>query len=262
VAYKAIEEINKSMTDSINYAKLIQESMLPDRSLLENYFSDSFIIYKPKDIVSGDFYWFAERDGKLLMAVADCTGHGVPGSLMAMIGNGLLNEIVNVKKITRPSTILDELKSGERKTHKQDKQEYQRCDGMDIALCTIDKKTRTLEFAGANRHLIFFKGSKMQLIKGNKFGIGGLHSESLNYFTHHTIQYESGDVIYLYTDGYADQFGGSRGRRMMTRSLIRILQKSLYFGVAEQEKVLNHWLSKWQGDYEQTDDILLVGAQL
>lgn len=262
VAYKVVEETNKSMMDSINYAKLIQEAMLPEKAVLTNYFPNSLIIYRPKDIVSGDFYWFVERDGKLLIAVADCTGHGVPGSLMSMIGYSLLNEIVNVKKIRQPAEILNKLNKGIRRTLKQDKIGNQRCDGMDISLCSIDRQTKEIEFAGANRHLIFFRDKTLEMIKGNKFGIGGLHDESVMNFTNHKISYDEGDIMYLCTDGYADQFGGTKGRRMMTRNMIKILEKSLSFGVGEQEQLLNHWLDKWQGNYEQTDDILLVGIQL
>jgi serine phosphatase RsbU (regulator of sigma subunit) len=261
-AYQEIEENNKSMTDSINYAKLIQEAMLPEKAVLTNYFPNSLIIFRPKDIVSGDFYWFVERDNKLLIAVADCTGHGVPGSLMSMIGYSLLNEIVNVKKIRKPAEILSKLNKGIRRTLKQDKTGNQRCDGMDIALCSIDREQRIIEFAGANRHLVYFRDKTMEMVKGNKFGIGGLHDESIITFTNNYVNYDEGDIIYMCTDGYADQFGGTKGKRMMTRNMNKILEKSLTFGVAEQEQLLNHWLDKWQGNYEQTDDILLIGIQL
>lgn len=262
VAYNEIEENNKGMMDSINYAKLIQEAMLPEKAVLTNYFPNSLIIYRPKDIVSGDFYWFVERDNKLLIAVADCTGHGVPGSLMSMIGYGLLNEIVNVKNTREPSEILRKLNKGLRRALKQDKIGNQRCDGMDIALCSIDRNNKKMEFAGANRHLIYFRDKELELIKGNKFGIGGLHDESVINFTNNKIDYDEGDIIYMCTDGYADQFGGIKGKRMMTRNLFKILEKSLSFGVNDQEQLLNHWLDKWKGNYEQTDDILLVGIQL
>ncbi|MBL7933221.1 MAG: response regulator [Bacteroidia bacterium] len=262
VAYTEIEENNKNMMDSINYAKLIQEAMLPEKAVLTNYFPNSLIIYRPKDIVSGDFYWFVERDKKLLIAVADCTGHGVPGSLMSMIGYSMLNEIVNVKNILKPSEILARLNVGIRRTLKQDKIGNQRCDGMDIALCSIDRTAKTIEFAGANRHLIFFRDKTLDLIKGDKFGIGGLHNESSINFKNNFLSYDEGDVLYMCTDGYADQFGGTKGKRMMTRNMIKILEKSLSFGVNDQEQLLNHWLDKWQGNYEQTDDILLIGIQL
>jgi sigma-B regulation protein RsbU (phosphoserine phosphatase) len=260
-AYDKIEQNNKNITDSLNYAKLIQEAMLPDQKILRDYFKNSFIIYEPKDIVSGDFYWFVEKDNKLIIAIADCTGHGVPGALMSMIGNGILNEVVNVKGHNEPSKILYHLNLGVRKALKQDKNE--RCDGMDIAVCAVDKKNNELQFAGANRHLCFFRnGKEMQLIKGNKFGIGGLHADYQVEFTNHVVPCYKGDVFYMYTDGYADQFGGARGKRMMTRNLFNILQRSLSFGLREQELVLTHWLQKWKRNLEQTDDILLLGAEL
>lgn len=262
LAYNKIEQYNKNLTDSLNYAKLIQEAMLPDKQILARYFDRSFIIFKPKDIVSGDFYWFVERGCKLIIAIADCTGHGVPGALMSMIGAGILNEVVNVNGETRPSRILFQLNMGVRKALKQDSANP-RCDGMDIAICTLDKENRELQFAGANRHLVYFrKGRQMELIKGNKFGIGGLHPHHELEFTNHAINYHSGDVIYMFTDGYADQFGGARGRRMMTRNLLKILERSLSFGLEEQSVVLTHWLHKWQRSLEQTDDILLFGAEL
>jgi serine phosphatase RsbU (regulator of sigma subunit) len=261
VAYHHIEENNKSITDSLNYARLIQQAMLPDKRILDGFFSSSFIIYKPKDIVSGDFYWFHERDQTLTIAIADCTGHGVPGALMSMIGSALLNEIVSVNGCTQPSKVLNRLNSGVRNALKQD--ENQRNDGMDIAICTVNSAKKEIEFAGANMHLAYFRnGKEMELIKGNKFGIGGLYAhDSGIQFTNHSLTYHEGDVIYLFTDGYADQFGGAQGKRMMTRNLFKILGRSLSFGLEEQENVLIHWLEKWQNNLEQTDDILLLGAR-
>ncbi len=262
LAYNKIEQYNKSLTDSLKYAKLIQEAMLPDKQILAKYFDRSFIIFRPKDIVSGDFYWFGEKDGLLVVVVADCTGHGVPGALMSMIGSGILHEIVNVNGETKPSNILYHLNLGVRKALKQDTSN-QRCDGMDIAICTLNKNSAELQFAGANRHLVYFRKARhLELIKGNKFGIGGLHAESDLHFTNHSVSYKPGDVIYMFTDGYADQFGGARGKRMMTRNLLKILERSLSFGLEEQSIVLTHWLHRWQRNLDQTDDILLLGAEL
>jgi sigma-B regulation protein RsbU (phosphoserine phosphatase) len=262
VAYQEIEEHNKSVKDSITYARLIQEAMLPQKEILTSSFAHSFVIYRAKDIVSGDFYWFSERDNKLLLAVADCTGHGVPGALMSMVGNGLLNEIVNVKGITEPHIILQKMNVGLRKALKQDMKENQQGDGMDMALCVIDKKNHVIEFSGANRHLLYFRKMEFELIKGNKHGIGGIYADPQLEFTNHTIPYKEGDIIYMYTDGYADQFGGKYVKRMMTRNLIKLLQHTLSFGIAEQEQLLIKWLENWQGKLEQTDDILLLGVQL
>jgi phosphoserine phosphatase RsbU/P len=262
VAYNKIEQNNRSITESLNYARLIQQAMLPDKSILDHFFKESFIIYKPKDIVSGDFYWFSEQEDELIIVVADCTGHGVPGALMSMIGSGLLNEVVNVRRVREPSEILKRLDRGIKKAFRLE-HGGQNGDGMDISVVMINRRERKLVFAGANRHLLFFReGKDMEYIKGNNFGIGGLHLDQKTEFKSHTIPYSDGDVIYLYTDGYADQFGGARGKRMMTRNLFKILQRSLSFGIREQEMVLRHWLQKWQRNFEQTDDILLLGAEL
>jgi phosphoserine phosphatase RsbU/P len=261
VAYDEVKERSRHITDSINYAKLIQDAMLPDKKMLSSFFSESFIIYKPKDIVSGDFYWFTEVDSKLLLVIADCTGHGVPGALMSMIGYGLLNEIVNVHGVTQPAKILARLNFGVRRALKQNSRANRRCDGMDLAVCMIDPEEKSMEFAGANRHLVLFKDKELNLIKGDKYGVGGIYSETIVEFKNHKIEYELGDVFYLFTDGYADQFGGPRGQRMMTKNLFKILQRSLAFGLKEQEHVLLHWWQSWRKNLTQTDDVLLMGAQ-
>jgi serine phosphatase RsbU (regulator of sigma subunit) len=180
---------------------------------------------------------------------------------MSVIGSGILNEVVNVNDITEPSEILRGLNRGVRRALKQDRNN-QRCDGMDIAVCTVDKLNNELKFAGANRHMVIFRrGIEMEIVKGDNYGIGGLHNESHAEFTNHVLSFQQGDIIYLFTDGYADQFGGARGKRMMTRNLFKILQRSLSFGIKEQQLVLTHWLEKWQRNLEQTDDILLLGAE-
>ena len=260
-AYDDINETNRNIKDSINYAKLIQDAMLPDRKILEKYFAESFIINKPKDIVSGDFYWFWESGGKLLVAVADCTGHGVPGALMSMIGYGLLNEIVNVYGVTDPAKILARLNFGVRKALKQNVPDNRRCDGMDMAMCLIDRGHNTIKFAGANRHLVLARDRELEVVKGDRFGIGGIYSETAAEYKSSVVKIKKGDVIYLFTDGYSDQFGGANGSRMMTKNLLKILQRSLSFGLTEQEHVLKHWLQSWQRGFLQTDDILVLGAQ-
>ena len=261
VAYKRIEEASKSITDSINYARLIQDAMFMDKTMLKDFFKDFFIIFRPKDIVSGDFYWFARQEHKVVIAVVDCTGHGVPGAFMSMIGYGILNEIVNVKNITRPSDILKKMNENLNKALKKS-QEHQSYDGMDIAICTIDKKNFQVEFAGANRHLYYFRDNRMEQIKGNKFGIGGAHINSTTEFVNHKIRYSTNDRIFLFTDGFADQFGGDREKRMMTKNLVKFIGQTSSSYLSDQHSKLNYCLDKWQGNREQTDDILLMGIQL
>jgi serine phosphatase RsbU (regulator of sigma subunit) len=260
-AYSEIEQMHRDITDSINYAQRIQNAMLPQKELLEKHIPDSFIIYKPKDIVSGDFYWMNEVDDKLVIVISDCTGHGVPGALMSMIGNNLLNQIVITRKITRPEEILKELNTGVRKLLRQDMAGIQTQDGMEIAVCTVDKKNQALEFAGARQHLFYSSGKELQMIKGDRKSVGGFQRDPDRVYTNHKIQYEKGDAIYMFSDGYADQFGGKEERRMQTKNLISLLQSNLSNPMGEQERFLDEWLTEWKGKLKQTDDILLVGIR-
>lgn len=260
-AYNEIEAMNRDMTDSIMYASRIQEAMLPQKKLLKKYSASSCIFYRPKDIVSGDFYWFNETNGKLVVAVADCTGHGVPGALMSVIGNNLLNEIVMARKICHAGKILDELNKGVRKLLRQHLKGSTTQDGMDISICVISKQKQLLEFSGANHRLFLFRDGKPELVRGDRKSIGGHQADPDSPFASHEFQYEKGDAIYMFSDGYADQFGGRHEKRMQTKNLVKLLQSTLSLGMQEQEQLLNDWLLKWKGDLKQTDDILLIGMQ-
>jgi serine phosphatase RsbU (regulator of sigma subunit) len=262
LAYSEIAQMHQDITDSIDYARRIQNALLPKEEILKTLIPDSLIVYKPKDIVSGDFYWFREIDGKVVIIVADCTGHGVPGALMSMMGNNLLNEIITGRMLTEPADILAELHVGVRSLLKQDTNENSSQDGMDISICTIDKQSRLLEFSGANHNLFFFRERTLNLIKGNRKSVGGYQREAERVFTNYQLRYQPGDTLYMFTDGYADQFGGRKHKRMHTRSLVRLLHSSLSFSMAEQEVMLYEWLEKWKGPLKQTDDVLLVGMRL
>jgi len=267
-----IEEKNKDITDSINYAKTIQEAILPSIELKFKLFPDSFILFKPKDIVSGDFYWFAEKNGKKIIAACDCTGHGVPGALMSMIGNNILNQIVNEKGITSPSEILNFLHKEIRKTLNQEVQNENK-DGMDIAIITFNNESE-IEFAGAQRPLWTIRkidtgkstidnsrSHQLTEIKGNKFAIGGLQSETERTFTNHKISLSKGDCIYIFSDGFADQFSDIDKKLMTSRFkelLISIQQKQM----PDQEIFLADFIEKWRGAREQIDDILVIGLRI
>ncbi len=268
-AHQEIKSKNKSITDSILYAKSIQEAMLPKAESLTRLFPQSFIMYMPKDIVSGDFYWLEEQDNKLIVAVADCTGHGVPGALMAMIGYSLLNEIVTRNKIIEPHDILKNLHDGIRRVLQAGIIENQMNDGMDIATCVIDRTKQTLAFAGANRPLFFFKDGGLTVVKGNTYGvggiqleIGGIQLETKREYTTHRLSYTSSDTIYMFTDGYQDQFGGSKDKKMMVSAVTSILKSVQGAGIAEQESIIRQQFDQWRGDGEQTDDVLFVGIRL
>lgn len=259
-AYRQIEVKNKDITDSINYSKRIQDATLPSRSLLHELFPDSFILFEPKDIVSGDFFWYTGKENKRLIAACDCTGHGVPGALMSMIGNNLLNQIVNESGITSPDEVLNHLHEEIRKALKQNEQHESR-DGMDIAfLCFTDDGF--MEYAAAQRPLWIVRDGGLREIKGDKFSIGGLQTEEKRRFTKHRIQLLPGDVIYISSDGYADQSGGPNGKKFLSKQLKALLVEVSGKPAAEQEKNLRQTLHSWKGNTEQVDDILIIGIRI
>ena len=270
IAQKAIIELkNNDITDSIKYAKNIQEALLPPLNNLLNEMNDAFVLYLPKDIVSGDFYWFSKRNNKRFIASVDCTGHGVPGAFMSIVGNTLLGEIVSDKNITKPSEILNELHAGVKSSLKQSNSDNERRDGMDIALCALNEDGSVLEYAGANRPLWIFRKNKsgeeaFEMIKANKFPIGGLEMENevKRQFTNHEIPLEKGDVIYIFSDGFADQFGGAKGKKFMLGNLQKLVSSIYELPIKEQEKVLYNAFSEWKGNIEQVDDVLIIGFRV
>ncbi|MES2590244.1 MAG: SpoIIE family protein phosphatase [Bacteroidota bacterium] len=274
-----IEDKNKDITDSINYSKRIQDAILPPKELKYKIFPNAFVLFKPKDIVSGDFYWFAEKDGKRLIASCDCTGHGVPGALMSMIGNNILNQIVNEKGIISPAEILNELHREIRKALKQDEHATNR-DGMDIALITFYSETE-IEYAGAQRPLWIVKKQMEELenlqgekngagkgspiiteIKADKFSVGGYQSETERFFTNHRIVLAKDDCIYISSDGFADQFGGTDGKKFMSKRFKALLLENNKFTMSEQENNLIETIDTWKGKHEQVDDILVIGIRI
>ncbi len=262
-----IEHKNHEITDSIKYAKNIQEALLPAVTSLQKDFPESFVLYMPKDIVSGDFYWFAKRDGKNYFAAADCTGHGVPGAFMSIIGNALINEIIAEQHIYQPAEILNNLHVGIKTALNQNKGEFERRDGMDIALCAINKETLLLEYAGANRPLWIYRKTSTgnaEIIKPDKFPIGGLEFdfEEKRQFHNHSIQLQKGDCVYVFSDGYADQFGGPKGKKFMVANLQRAFVEITHKPMAEQYAHLHKIFTDWRGIYEQVDDVLMIGMRV
>jgi serine phosphatase RsbU (regulator of sigma subunit)/ligand-binding sensor domain-containing protein len=257
---EVIELKNKDITDSINYAKRIQEAILPTRENFSSLFPESFILFKPKDIVSGDFYWLSEKNGKAYIAAADCTGHGVPGAFTSMIGNALLNEIVNDRLIAEPGKILDALREGIIKALKQTGKEGESKDGMDISLCCVDLKTKELQFAGAYNPLYLVRNNELTEIKSDKFPIG--ISDNLRPFTNHKIGLHTGDTLYIFSDGYADQFGGPGGKKYMRKRLKELFLGFQHLPMQEQWALIDKSLVDWQGGAEQVDDILVIGIRI
>jgi serine phosphatase RsbU (regulator of sigma subunit) len=263
-----VEEKHQSVKDSIEYAKVIQDSILPATKEIDKYVSDYFILYQPKDVVSGDFYWFYGIDQhSYLIAACDCTGHGVPGAFMSMIGNTLLNEIVKEKKIYSPENILIQLNNNIRITLKQNELFSESRDGMDIALCLVNTLTKKVCFAGANRPLWILTqdengNPKIKETKANKYAIGGLQNEAEKIFTLHEFELSKGDIFYIFTDGYADQFGGERGKKFMTGNLLSYIEKIGIENTETQKELLKQTIHQWKGELEQVDDICVIGVRV
>ncbi|CAN5338962.1 hypothetical protein BH10BAC1_BH10BAC1_21660 [soil metagenome] len=262
LAYKESEVKNKDITDSINYAKLIQRARLPNPSIILNHLPEAFGLYKPKDVVSGDFYWFAEHEnGKILLAAADCTGHGIPGAFMSMIGIDELNHAALEKRFDDVSTILSSVNIGVKKALRQNEQNSMSRDGMDLALCIFDLKNNKLEYAGANRPLYYIRENQLFELSPTKAAIGGLTPNN-QAFKNHIIPIQKGDMIYVFTDGYADQFGVPSGKKFMTKQFKELLLSIHQKPIAEQEAALEKALNDWRKDISQVDDILVMGVRI
>ncbi len=258
-----IEIFYKQVTDSIRYAKRIQEAILPPDSFVKKLLPDSFVLYKPKDIVSGDFYWFEQLNGKALFAAVDCTGHGVPGAFMSIVGYNLLKQIMSKHQNTQPAFILDELSKGVSETlHQRDFEESTSKDGMDITLCSYDAKNHELEFAGAFNPLFVVREEEIFEIKGNKFPVGIFLEKETKKFTNHKLKVKKGDVFYIFSDGYADQFGGAKGKKFMQSQFRNLLFDIHKKPMPEQRRILDQTIEHWRGNEDQVDDILVIGMRV
>ena len=260
-----LEVLYKHVTDSIKYAKRIQEAILPPDSLVKSILPNSFVLYKPKDIVSGDFYWMDKKDDKTMFAAVDCTGHGVPGAFMSIVGHNILKQAVSNNNFTTPALILDKLNEGvsEPLPHGgHEHEEGQAKDGMDISLCTIDFKTLELQYAGAYNPLYIIRNGQLIQTKANKFPIGLFLGEEKKKFTNHTIQLQKGDSVYIFSDGYADQFGGPYGRKFMAIPFRVLLMDINKEPVQRQKEILNKTIEEWRGQLDQVDDILVIGVKI
>ncbi len=253
-----IEEKQKEITDSINYAKRIQTAILPPDSYWKEKLPESFVLYQPKDIVSGDFYWVENINDFVLFAAADCTGHGVSGALVSVVCSNALNRVVKEFDITEPAKILDKTRELVLETFEKSNEEVK--DGMDISLCCLNTKTNELHWSGANNPLWYIRANHIYEIKGDKQPIG--KNDNPRPFTMHKIELQQGDSIYIFTDGYADQFGGVKGKKFMYKPLKELLVSIQNKAIDEQHKILHQNFISWKGDTEQTDDILLIGLKI
>ncbi|MGZ3904665.1 MAG: PP2C family protein-serine/threonine phosphatase [Bacteroidia bacterium] len=254
-----LEEKNHEITDSINYAQKIQSALIPSEEEFVSYFKDAFVFFRPKDIVSGDFYWASRKGDKVYFAVADCTGHGVPGGFMTMLGISFLDEIINEKNVSCPDEILNNLRDRIITTLKQTGAAGESKDGMDVVICCLDKSSNTLFYAGANNSVYVVSKGSMNEFKGDKQPCGFHHV--LKPFSVKEIQLQKDDCIYAFSDGYADQFGGEKGKKFKYKQLEQILLNSVS-DFKGQKNILSGNFDNWKGELEQVDDILLVGVKV
>jgi serine phosphatase RsbU (regulator of sigma subunit) len=262
-AYGKIETKNRQITDSINYSKRIQNAILPSTEVIKGHLKKFFLFYSPKDIVSGDFYWFSHHEDKVFFIAADCTGHGVPGALMSMIGNTLLNEIINQKNISDPGTILHHLNNGVMNAlHQRGNELLTQDDGMDISICCIDKKEKNiLKYAAAN-HSIFVKSqNKIVELKGDIYSIGGGMAQTNKQFTSNEYKVEGECIVVMSTDGFYDKFGGEHDRKFLVTQFEEWILKT-DFEKEDPSAGLNSTFVKWKGSRKQTDDILVAGFRI
>ena len=222
---------------------------------------ESFVLFKPKDIVSGDFYWFEKTETSNFFAAVDCTGHGVPGAFMSLVGANGLNTSIREYNNTEPGAILNHLNSFVNEALNKSREENQIRDGMDIALCSIDYEKMELTYAGANNPLYLIRDNEFTIIKADKYAIGSFEPMTKEY-TQHTIQLQKGDLIYLFSDGYADQFGGERGKKFLYNRFRKHLLSVHHEGMIEQKAYLEKTMKEWQGTFEQVDDILVIGVRI
>jgi ligand-binding sensor domain-containing protein/serine phosphatase RsbU (regulator of sigma subunit) len=256
-----IDEKNASITASIRYASNIQNAILPPVELIGRLLPDNFILSKPKDIVSGDFYWLAEKDNKIVFTVADCTGHGVPGAFMSILGITLLNEIVNIKGITRSDAIVTELRDSLINSLKQSRKDITTSDGFDIALCVLDQQQKRIQFTGGMSNLIHIHDGSLNVIRADRNSICVIYDNS-GPFTIKEIDYKEGDLFYLFSDGYQDQFGGEHNKKYFVHRFYTLLLEIHRRPMLKQKEILEKNLKEWMGDNVQTDDITVIGIRL
>ncbi len=256
-----LEILYKQVTDSILYAKRIQEAILPPENIIKSLVPKSFVLFKPKDIVSGDFYWFDKKGKNIYFSAVDCTGHGVPGAFMSLVGHNILKDIVINTKLDKPGEMLNRMRDDVVKTLHADTDENRAKDGMDMTLCSINYDTLELQYAAAYNPLYIIRNGELKEYPANKFPIGAFIGEKKS-FDNHSIQLEKGDIIYVFSDGYADQFGGEKGKKFMVGNFRKLLLKISASPIEEQKHLLDEAMKQWQGSHEQVDDVLIIGVQV
>jgi serine phosphatase RsbU (regulator of sigma subunit) len=260
---KQLGKQNQKIMESIRYAHMIQEALLPSQRAIKKNFPQSFIFYKPRDIVSGDFYWFSIQGSKIFIAAVDCTGHSVPGAFMSLIGNTLLKEIIIEKKISNPAEILKYLNEGVIQTLRQEEEDSRSEDGMDISLCCIDKDLNIIEIAATNNSVYLVNNGELITIEGDYNTIGGvLARRNEATFTKYEIPIKEKTSLYIFSDGYYSQIGGKNNKTLRSDNFRKILFDNCQLSMLQQEEMLGKYLQEWKNDQDQTDDILVIGIQI
>jgi len=256
-----LEILYKQVTDSIHYAKRIQEAILPPPALFDELLPNSFVLYKPKDIVSGDFYWLDKKGDSVYFAAVDCTGHGVPGAFMSIVGSNLLKDSVNNTDLYAPAEIMDKLNEGVASTLHVGITEKQTKDGMDMTLCALDYKKMKLQYSAAFNPLYVIRDGQLIQHKADKFPVGAFVGEKRK-FTNNVIELKKGDMVYIFSDGYADQFGGPKGKKFKYKQLAELIFNNRTLSMPEQRNILDETFNSWKGNIEQVDDVCIIGIKL
>jgi serine phosphatase RsbU (regulator of sigma subunit) len=252
---------NDEITQSIAYARRIQWGVMPSEDIIVNLIGDYFIMLRPRDIVSGDFSWISQKRGLAIVVAADCTGHGVPGAFMSMMGVSFLNDIVNVDGIVHPDAILNNLRQKIKAIFETTGRDTKMQDGMDVAICTIDQKNHELWYAGAYNPLYIIREGALIEYKADRMPVGA-HPKDNEQFTMHRVELKPNDRLYMFSDGYVSQFGGPNGRKFMAKPFKQLLLKTSTLTMAEQKTQLEDTIDMWQSSYDQVDDILVIGIQV
>ncbi len=257
---RKVVELYKNVTDSIRYAKRLQDSILPPERRIRELLPEAFVYYRPKDIVSGDFYWMEQVGERVLFAAVDCTGHGVPGAFMSLVGHNGLNQAAKERGMARPSEVLKELNRIAYEALHKDREQHLIRDGMDMALCSYDRERRILDFAGANCPLYVVRDGNTQAYSPNKTAVGSFDLNG-QAFVEHRVELKPGDMVYIFSDGFADQFGGPKGKKFMYRRFRELLAEISGQPTERQRRMLHDAFNAWRGAHEQVDDILVIGMR-
>ncbi|MCC6448689.1 MAG: response regulator, partial [Chitinophagaceae bacterium] len=260
-AMTLLENHSNEVNASMRYAKNIQNTIFPSEETFKTIFPDSFVFHMPKDIVGGDFYWLSVTEEKTVLACVDCTGHGIPGALLTMVGGSLLKQSVEVKKLLTPSLILNDMRQGLKSTFNQNNLSGRIGDGMEISICVFDFKTNVLEFSGAGRPLLIVKKGVSSCVFQESIGLSHDTPDDIT-FVDYTFSLKKGDCVYLFSDGYADQFGGVSSKRFMKKKLLKTLSAMTHQNMLAQKDNLVNIFNDWKGEEPQVDDILVIGIKI